>query len=85
VTENGDEALEKARENVAFARAKVRDDAAGKGNGVAGVKPGGEVATRGDVMDVLPLVRCGLRTILTPPVAQGGDRSAIAANVVKAF
>jgi hypothetical protein len=83
--ENGDEVLEKAKENDAFARAKVRDDAVGKGNGVAGVNPGGKVATRGDVMDVLPLVRCGLRTILTPPVAQGGGRSSMVANAVKAF
>jgi hypothetical protein len=92
-TESGDEVLEKAKEIDVFARAKVRGDAAGKGNGVAGVDPGGvagvdpggEVATQGDVMDVLPLVRYGLQTILTPPVAQGGGHSSIVVNAAKAF
>jgi hypothetical protein len=84
-TENGDEVLEKAKEIDVFAMAKARGDAAGKGNGVAGVNPGDEVATRGGVMDVLPLVRYDLQTILTPPVALGGGHSSIVVNAVKAF
>jgi hypothetical protein len=64
--ENGNKLLEKAKENIAFARVKVRNNAVGKGNGVAGLKPGGEVATRGDMMDSL-----SVSVRLTLPVPLG--------------